>query len=295
MEIQTLSLVVPAGCPNRCRFCVSVLHDDSSYKNQIEKNLRFKALYNMEFRKRLEFARDNGCNTMILTGDGEPLYNMEFLEDVATWNKLLRNPFKWVELQTAGISLETEKLWWLRETVAVNTISLSLSDVFSSDNNALYNRSPEKLKIDIDQLCAQIKEVDFTLRLSLNLTDFYNNYNAEDIFKRVKTLGADQVTFRVLYSSPNANTEEEITVNEWIKNHKANTDILSEINQYIKTNGRALEVLPFGATRYSVDGISTVLDDDCMSTELKNSLKYLILRPNSKLYTKWDDVGSLLF
>lgn len=41
--------------------------------------------------------------------------------------------------------------------------------------------------------------------------------------------------------------------------------------------------------------MSTVLDEDCMSEEAKESVKYLILRPNCKLYSKWDDKGSLVF
>jgi hypothetical protein len=41
--------------------------------------------------------------------------------------------------------------------------------------------------------------------------------------------------------------------------------------------------------------MSVVVDDDCMSTEVKEDVKYLILQPNCKLYTKWDDEGSLLF
>ena len=42
--------------------------------------------------------------------------------------------------------------------------------------------------------------------------------------------------------------------------------------------------------------MSTVVDEDCMAkSEEKKALKYLILRPNCKLYTQWDDKGSLLF
>jgi len=41
--------------------------------------------------------------------------------------------------------------------------------------------------------------------------------------------------------------------------------------------------------------MSVVVDDDCMSTADKEDIKYLILRENCKLYTKWDDGGSLLF
>ena len=46
---------------------------------------------------------------------------------------------------------------------------------------------------------------------------------------------------------------------------------------------------------YDIDEMSMVVDDDCMSGEVKEDVKYLILQPNCKLYTKWDDRGSLLF
>lgn len=100
MEIQTLSIVVPCGCPNECCFCVSRMHEDDDYYNQIEKNKRFKDLYRSDYIKRMSFARDNGCNTLIYTGNGEPLLNSSFLESVSEWNKSLESPFRWIELQT---------------------------------------------------------------------------------------------------------------------------------------------------------------------------------------------------
>ena len=41
--------------------------------------------------------------------------------------------------------------------------------------------------------------------------------------------------------------------------------------------------------------MSTVIDDDCMSQVPKDEYKYLILRPNCKLYSRWDDPASLIF
>jgi len=41
--------------------------------------------------------------------------------------------------------------------------------------------------------------------------------------------------------------------------------------------------------------MSTVVDDDCMSKETTKALKYVILRENGKLYSQWDDKGSLIF
>lgn len=296
MEIQTLSIVVPAGCPNRCFFCVSNLHEDSEYANQIENNRRFKALYRSDFIKRMSFARDNGCNTMIYTGDGEPLANMRFLEDVSEWNNRIPNPFRWIELQTSGVTLDDEKLRWLRNTIEVSTISLSLSSIFSSRENAEYNRTPEKVTVDIDKVCKEIKRYDFNLRLSLNMTDFYNNKSPRQIFERARELQADQLTFRVLYSCSGDNlSPEQQEVNDWIYEHSVNESLVKDIRSYILENGVELETLPFGAKRYAIHDISTVIDDDCMNTVSKNVLKYLILRPNCKLYSRWDQKGAVLF
>lgn len=296
MEIQTLSIVVPAGCPNKCCFCVSYLHEDSEYANQIENNRRFKALYRNDYLKRMSFARDNGCNTMIYTGDGEPLVNMRFLEDVSEWNNQIPDPFRWIELQTSGVTLDDEKLRWLRNTIEVSTISLSLSSVFSSQENAEYNRTDKKFIIDIDKVCKEIKRYDFNLRLSLNMTDFYNGKTPEQIFERVQELEADQVTFRVLYSAGSEKlTPEQQTVNDWIHEHSVKGSLMKEIREYILEKGAELETLPFGAKRYAIHDISTVIDDDCMNTVSRNVLKYLILRPNCKLYSRWDQKGAIMF
>ena len=67
-------------------------------------------------------------------------------------NNQIKNPFIWIELQTSGVTLNDEKLRWLRNKVGVSTISLSLSSIFCSDKNAEYNGTPEKLKVDIDKL-----------------------------------------------------------------------------------------------------------------------------------------------
>lgn len=79
MKIQSLSVVVPnPECVNHCRFCVSRMHKDE-YKNQMDDNLPYFDLYVRDYIKRLEYARDNGCNTVMLTGSSEPQQNRKFL------------------------------------------------------------------------------------------------------------------------------------------------------------------------------------------------------------------------
>ncbi len=260
------------------------------YPNQIEKNHRFRDLYKKDYKKRLLFARDNGCNTVMLTGNGEPLLNRNFLEMFGEWNDNLPNPFRWIEIKTSGTLLDDEYLRFLRNTVGVNTISLSLS-ALSTNANANINRTHEKFIVDIQKVCSEIKRYDFNLRLSLNMTSYFNRFSPKEIFDYTKNqLSADQLTFRVLYQS-GMDTEED----RWIQSNRCSEEKIREITEYVKSNGRALEVLPFGSIKYSVNGMGVVIDTDCMSTEAKDTIRYLILRPNAKLYSKWDDKGSLVF
>lgn len=290
MKIQSLSVVVPnQKCINNCAFCVSKMHTED-YTNQKEGNDRFYDLYERDYVKRLEFARDNGCNTVVLTGNSEPQQNRGFLKIFGTLNNHLSKPFRKIDLQTTGVLLDDEYLRFLRNHVGVNTIALSMSDIFSDGNNAKINGTPEHLAVDIEHLCCEIKRYDFNLRLSLNLTDVYNNKRAEEIFRRAKELKADQLTFRELYSSGLGTPQDE-----WIEQHAVSSHVLEEIKQFIRQNGRPLRIMEYGQTLYSVREMSVIVDDDCMSTALKEDIKYLILRPDCKLYSNWDDKGSLVF
>ena len=118
----------------------------------------------------------------------------------------------------------------------------------------------------------------------------YNNINPEKLFSVARDYGADQIIFRILYTS-GKNTEQD----QWIEQNLYPEEKITELKEYIKKQGRLLEIMEFGYSRFSVSGISTVLDDDCMNTHAKDSLKYLILRPDCKLYSKWDEPGSLIF
>lgn len=288
MKVQSLSVVVPGGCPNACKFCVSRM-SKSPYTDQIERNLRFRDLYERDYMDRLAFARDNGCNTAVLTGDGEPIYNKDFLNDFSQWNARLDSPFRWIEIQTSGVGLDEEKLRWIRNTIRVSTVSLSLSSIFDSNRNADYNGTPTTLKVDIDNLCAEIKRYDFNLRISVNMTDALECQSGKEIFQRLSELGANLVTFRKLFAE--GNTEQA----EWVHQHRSSVKTEEVIGDYIEKCGVAIGVLPTGGTRYSVDKMSVVIDGDCMSRDTSDTIRYLILRQNCKLYTRWDDAGSILF
>lgn len=289
MKIQSLSVVVPAvRCINNCKFCVAQMKEEP-YKNQLDANLPFYDLYQRDYLKRLEFARDNGCNTVMLTGNAEPQQSRSFLEKFGTLNNQLDKPFRWIEMQTTGTLIDDGYLRFLRNHVGVSTISVSLCS-FESDENAKI--CGMKNPVDLEHFCNEIKRYDFNLRLSLNMTSKFNSIEAKEIFAYCKNeLASDQITFRILYVSDD-NTPQD----RWIMENQASQVCIDNICKYITENGKPLELLEYGVQKYSVMGMSTVLDEDCMSkADRKEEYKYLILRPNCKIYSKWDDPASLIF
>lgn len=285
MIIQSLSVVVPnKKCINSCAFCVSRMHGEE-YPNMLDENLPFYDLCLRDYRKRLAFARDNGCNTVMLTGTSEPQQNRAFLKMFGMMNESLDQPFRWVEMQTTGVRIDEPYLHFLRNHVGVNTISVSISSFDFAQNAAICGMQD---LVDIKRLCGQIKEHSFTLRLSLNMSSAFEGIEPFDILAACGDLGADQVTFRKLYASGSHTAQDA-----WVKeNAYLQWD---ELTEFVRENGTPLEALPFGATKYALFHMSLVLDDDCMSKEIKDSVKYLILRPDCKLYTRWDEKASLVF
>lgn len=292
MRIQSLSVVVPnPRCINNCAFCVSKMHADT-YKDQLNENLPFFDLYLEDYLKRLEFARHNGCNTVMLTGNSEPQQNRKFLSYFGMFQRMVRDPFQWVEMQTTGVMLDDGYLRFLRNHVGVNLISLSVSALDSQQNCAMID-CQEQLRFDLEALCRNIKRYDFSLRLSLNLTSHFDQYEPTQLLKRCNELGADQVTLRVLYTSGKDTPQDN-----WIRENAAAQDTVDALREYIRKEGSVLGRLPHGAIKYSIDGLCVVMDDDCMDKgEPVNpeDYKYLILQPDCKLYSRWDDPASLIF
>lgn len=289
--IQSLSVVVPnKKCINDCAFCVSKMHPNDC-KNQMDENLPFFDLYFKDYMKRLEYAKERGVETVMLTGNSEPQQNRKFLMFFGLMMQMMSSPFHKIEMQTTGVGIDRNYLRFLRNHVGVNTISLSISSFDNEMNNQIIGTKVGK--ISLAALCSDIKEYDFNLRLSINLNKLNfstNGITADYYFRMAESLKADQITFRVLYTSGNNTTQDK-----WIAKHQIDESLKDAIDSYIKDNGRLLEILPFGQKRYSVNGMSVVLDDDCMSTHAKEDLKYLILQPDCKLYSKWDDKASLVF
>jgi hypothetical protein len=308
MNIQSISIVVPTkGCVNKCKFCVSRMHENP-YEDCFE---------SFQIEKRIKWAVMNGVNTCILTGTGEALQNYKFLSNLHRIFKKMDYPFPNVELQTSGVLLMEgaeedfagNGMYYpnisILKDLGVNTISVSVSDPFDDENNMRIIGVAPKLQFKLIDLCKFIREQGFNLRLSLNMTNAFDDIAPVNLFLHLTNFKPNQITFRKLWHGVDMRLEQT----KWVAENSCKGETLNAINEYVagknyfKGNvrelelgeGKALYQLPFGATVYSLWGMSTVVDNNCMSKDETEKLKYVILRENGKLYCQWDDDGSLIF
>ena len=134
------------------------------------------------------------------------------------------------------------------------------------------------------------------------MIDDYDGLSPQYIFKRLKELEVSQVTFRKLYSSENDTKEDG-----WVIKHKVGDYFFKSLDEYVvgTKDGKTGKIIPnfpdcgygnligslsFGGNLYDVNGISTVIDNDCMNLKGGdlNEFRYLILRPDCHLYPKWE-------
>ena len=294
MNIQSLSVCVPAKrCINDCKFCCSKMHT-ADYEDFFT-DMHTYTMYSEDLRKRLEYARENGCNTCMLTGNNEPQQNKEFLRAFSEINKTLRSPFLNIEMQTSGAFIDQPFWDFFKNSVGLTTAAISVACL---DDDAI-NRDMIQTKdanLSLKEMCREIKKRNINLRICLNMNDdilVHHDFTPENIINLCTELGADQITFRALWS-PDATTEQGL----WIAQHvtQRTHDFIKTLKDDIRANGNYLDTLEYGADRYDYHGFSVVVDEDSMSQEEnKNAVKYLILRPNGHLYSKWDSKASLIF
>jgi len=283
MKILSLSVVVPTrSCVNDCGPCVSKMHATARDYPCMSPNLS-DGRTEAEYRKRLEFARDNGCNTALLTGSGEPQQNWDFIGWITNLNERLDKPFRWMEIQTTGVMMDEKHVGYLEDR-GIDTVALSL---FSFDDDENMNCRGSKLPVSIEKFCGWVKGAGMNLRLSLNMNHRFA-VKPELLFTACRNLGADQVTLRRLYVSDEGSPQAE-----WIR--KNDCDLLN-VNAYVASHP-IIRRLETGPVIHDVMGMGVISDQDCMARDLRdeNDLRYLILRPNGKLYSSWDTKASLVF
>ena len=285
MNIQSLSIVVPTKgkCWNNCPFCVSKQHNED-YGEDLDFSYDFPEFY----INKLKYVLSKGCDNLIFTGVTEPQQNLTFIHDLLGINMDLINSFFNIAIQTTGSGLDENDI----EDLAANgltTLALSVNSFNNNRNWEITHTPPKFQTIELEGLYRAAKKCHLNVRLCVNLTSEFNDYSARDIFEYACRNDIDQLTFRKIYA------EGDSKQAQWIRNHEFAQENFAAIQRYVIDNGTPILRLPYGFTQYDVHGVSTVIDDNCMAKDNISDIKYLILRPNGHLYTRWDMRGSLVF
>lgn len=297
MKVQSLSIVVPnKECMNKCPFCVARMVNSNIYENKMSINDPHYDINVREYLKRLKFVADSGCQTIILTGTSEPQQNKQFLATFALLHQMIGSPFTNIEMQTTGMLLDGNRdyIRFLRNFVGVNTVALSVNSLNEEVNNEILGHNPKADNaLNVKRLTSLLKEYDFNVRICCNLTSEFNQGDIpydEDFYGYLKeAYHADQVTFRKMYAS-----DKDTPQGEWLAAHefpKKEADGLSSSLKWFPVISKT----PYGANIRDVQGMSVIYDEDCMGKNPDSDVKkFLILRPNCKLYSQWDTKASLV-
>jgi hypothetical protein len=214
---------------------------------------------------------------------------MPFILNLLDANKWrLDKPFYNISIQTTGSGFAPVMFEDL-SSYGLTTLALSLASVSDERHWEITNTLPAKRTMKIYEIIDCAKSYNLNVRACFNLTDEFNNFTPDFYFNWCKSHHIDQATFRKIYADGD-NPEAQ-----WVKEHSFSQAKFKKIISYVKEEGIPIARLPYGFIQYSVDGISTVIDDNCMSKDNIDEMKYAILRPNGHLYSRWDDKGSLIF
>lgn len=304
MEIQSLSICCPAqvGCINNCKTCTARQHDNP-YEDKYDGTKVECFEYWEDVRKRMIYAQKQGCQTVMLTGSNEPQQNRRWLETLYYVMQSLPEKFVNIEMQTTGAFLNCDYIAYLKR-FGVTTIAVSAFNIDDDVINRDIEENADKfLKLEV--LCERITSAGIILRLCLNVTDYISDAikaiedpksfdfasEVNRLLNRCEKLGADQVTFRKMWSV--SGTAEA----EWIKNNcKFDDYVIRAVNKEVTNHGTLICKLPYGASRYDFRGFSIVVDTDSMAKDENNfATKYYIIRENGKMYSSWDSKASIVF
>lgn len=274
---KSLTVIVPpiaeTKCSNDCGYCFA--------KNSIAVPARETLDERFEYLNRLNYAREEGYNNLIITGNGiEPLQNKEWLNRFFSAVAAMDKPFRKIEFRTFGTDLDLEYL----HSMGVTTLVLMCYDIFNEENNAKLVGNV----IPITEIVNATKIFGMDIRLEILLNESYNHKTAEAVINRCKALGVNQVTFRGLYYNPlvaNAN-------DAWLQENGVLKSWYDLLVDYIQMNGVILHTLETGLTQYDMNGISIVLKSLEDDATINHKETFAVLREDIYLYTKWNTLAS---
>jgi sulfatase maturation enzyme AslB (radical SAM superfamily) len=268
MKANSLSINIPYnGCDKDCQYCISKMTGYTKFD---------KYLYNRNLKKVKKIADNSGVNSVILTGKGEPLRNIE-------WVKRVSEVFEEypLEIQTNGIVLD-ELYANILLSRGIDTIAISV-DKWEDIQKASF----------ITKL-ATLNFFRFNIRLTVNVVNDIYEHKPQEFIDYCNTYDVDQLSFRnVVVPTHRTGTVVSKYASKWIEKNierkKVNTFLESLGNTLNNEKGTLVRSLPFGASIYMVDEVSITYFDYCIQDSSGDrDIRSLIYHEDGHLSTSWN-------
>jgi len=264
MKANNLTICIDAICGKNCPYCISKMTWNPT-PNEV--------LFTRNLPKALEMARLASVSSVLITSKGEPLNNLNKVQECAKYFRTFP-----LEIQTNGLlsCACTVKSLYLH---GFNTLAISIDKYKAIDTLAdIYNEA---------------NKFGMNIRLTIVLTDMWN-VDPNDFFVKIKNYGIKQITFRKATIPSNS---LDITTSNWIQNNT--TKDHSYFLDYFRrdfTPKHLVRELAFGSSVYDLGGISFSIIDYCIQEHNNTEdIRSLIYHQDGHLYTSWDKQGSIIF
>jgi len=280
MKAQSLAIcVLNKGCNKNCPYCISKLTGyDIANADLIERNTN----------KVVKLATTASVSSVILTGKGEPLLNIDAIDYFG--DKFVDFP---IEVQTNGaLLLQNKRLIKTLYNCNVNVVA------FSFDNIAQFEQFTEIIE--------GIQILGMVARVTFNVTDGYmspevaTKIDLSDFITQCKQVGVSQLSFRNITIPHNFNsvcaTTEAWAAYSWIMGNTQKSFYYSLVHQLTALDANLIRSLAFGAKVYDVDGIAVTYFDYCLQDNHKEEdIRSLIFGEDGHCYSTWNSKASILF
>jgi molybdenum cofactor biosynthesis enzyme MoaA len=292
MRIQTLSLVVQAGCGAGCPFCIARQTPVVAKSDKVW----MSGAADRGLRKAFRLAEIGGCTTALITSKAEPLNNPDQVEDYIRQANHYDMPL--VELQTNGMAFQRADFTELLETwrnLGLTTIAISCAGIDDEKNQEIYDPKGT-LTMSGYKLAHAVKPVlDAGLMCRLTVTLFKGGVDSVEAVHKVigycRDNGIQQVTFGRV-TMPESSRNEKATA--WVKEHAISWEMLTELRASLCERGTPILSLMHGARVWDVNGVAVGVRECLTRSKQIEEIRSLIYWPDGKITYDWSYAAARL-
>jgi len=269
MKATNLSIVIPyKGCDKNCPYCISKM---TGYEEVIS-----DTNYLSKLNKARKIAEMAEVTSISLTGKGEPLLNIEYIEKIGEVFKDFP-----IEVQTNGIKLLQYGSHFISRLYNCNIDTIAISiDSFKSVR-------------EFEYVVKFIKSFGMTTRFTLNLLpDIYNRAVIE-VLDECSAMRIDQLSFREVTIPNNEvfiNSKMGRETSNWIKSNidrKLSKSFIKELNSVLKDT-ILLRELPYGAKLHIYKNMMITYFEYCIQDKSsEDDIRSLIYYEDGHMSTTW--------